>query len=110
SMMICDFPDPSLLIGERPTTTIPAQSLYLMNNPFVIRQAEALAEKLLAGEGDDPSKLVRAYQLCYSRTPSEKEVLNARNFIEEYGKKHAKRATWLALCQGMFASAECSHR
>ncbi len=57
-LTLFDFPDPSLLIGERPTTTIPAQSLYLMNNPFVIRQAEALAEKLLAGdgEGDDAAQ------------------------------------------------------
>jgi len=34
------------------TTTVPAQSLYLMNNPFVIRQAEALADKLLAGAAE----------------------------------------------------------
>ncbi len=39
-LTLFDFPDPTLIIGERATTTVPAQSLYLMNNPFVIRQAE----------------------------------------------------------------------
>ncbi|HKM55802.1 MAG TPA: DUF1553 domain-containing protein, partial [Isosphaeraceae bacterium] len=109
-LTLFDFPDPSLIIGERSTTTVPAQSLYLMNNPFVIRQAEALADKLLASGDDDNGKLTRAYQLCYSRPPSEKELKNAQKFIEDYGKKQARRSTWSALCQALFASAEFSHR
>ena len=51
SLTVFDFPDPSLILGERATTTVPAQSLYLMNNPFVGRQAEALADRLQAGDG-----------------------------------------------------------
>ena len=78
-LTLFDFPDPTLLSGERATTTIPAQSLYLMNNPFVIRQAEGMAEKL-AGDGDDAAKLTRVYLLCYSRPPSEKELKKARGF------------------------------
>jgi hypothetical protein len=109
-LTLFDFPDPSLIIGERPTTTIPAQSLFLMNNPFVIRQAAALADRLLAESGEDAAKLPRVYQLCYSRPPSDKELTNAAKFIEEYGKKQTRRATWTALCQALFASAEFSHR
>ena len=109
-LTLFDFPDPSLLIGERATTTIPAQSLYLMNNPFVIRQAENMAEKLLAGDGDDAAKLTRAYLLCYSRPPSEKELKKAQDFLEEYGKKQSRRATWTALCQALFCSAEFAQR
>jgi hypothetical protein len=105
-----DFPDPSLIIGERATTTIPAQALYLMNNPFVLRQAESLADRLLAGDKDDAGKLTRAYQLCYARPPSEQELHNAQKFIEAYGQKQTRRATWAALCQALFASAEFSHR
>ncbi|MBL8795797.1 MAG: PSD1 domain-containing protein [Planctomycetia bacterium] len=109
-LTIFDFPDPSLIIGERPTTTIPAQSLYLMNNPFVIRQAEGLADKLLASGDDDTARLTRAYQLCYSRSPSDKELQKARKFLEDYGQKQPRRSTWTALCQALFASAEFSHR
>jgi hypothetical protein len=109
-LTLFDFPDPSLIIGERATTTVPAQSLYLMNNPFVIRQAEALADNLLASADEDAAKLTRAYQLCYSRPPSAKELDNAKKFIEDYGKKLPRRATWAALCQALFASAEFSHR
>jgi hypothetical protein len=109
-LTLFDFPDPSLLLGERATTTVPAQSLYLMNNPFVIRQAENLADRVLAGEGDDAARLTRAYQLCYSRPPAEKELKKAQQFLEEYGKKQTRRQTWVALCQALFASAEFSQR
>jgi hypothetical protein len=109
-LTLFDFPDPSLILGERATTTVPAQSLYLMNNPFVIRQAEALADKLLAGGGDDAARLTRAYQLCFSRPPSDRELKGAREFLADYGKKKAGRPAWAALCQALLASAEFSHR
>jgi len=110
ALTLFDFPDPSLIIGERATTTIPAQSLYLMNNPFVIRQAEALADRLLASSEEDADKLARAYRLCYSRPPSDKELKNAQKFLEDYGRKQSRRSTWAALCQALFAGAEFSHR
>jgi hypothetical protein len=109
-LTLFDFPDPSLIIGERATTTVPAQSLYLMNNPFVIRQAEALADRLLALDGDDVGRLRRAYALCYARPPSGKEIQDAQQFLDAYGRKQARRSTWTALCQAIFASAEFSHR
>jgi hypothetical protein len=90
-LTVFDFPDPSLIVGERATTTIPAQALYLMNNPFVIRQAEGLADRLLARAEGDAGKLTRAYQLCFSRPPSEKELQAARRFLEGYGGKHGRR-------------------
>jgi hypothetical protein len=109
-LTLFDFPDPSLIIGERATTTVPAQSLFLMNNPFVIRQAEVLAEKLLALAGDEQAKLARAYQLCFSRNPSEAELVDAQKFIKDYGERHSRRATWAAFAQALFASAEFSQR
>jgi hypothetical protein len=108
-LTLFDFPDPSLIIGERATTTVPAQSLFLMNNPFVIRQAEAMTDRLLA-DGDEAGMLTRAYLLCYSRPPSEKERNLAQTFLKEYGREHTSKATWAALCQALFASAEFSHR
>jgi hypothetical protein len=109
-LTLFDFPDPSLIVGERMTTTVPAQSLFLMNNPFVIRQAEALAEKVLAGDGDDDARLTRAYQLCYSRPPSAKELKAAQKFLDDYGRRQSRRSTWTALCQALFASAEFAQR
>jgi hypothetical protein len=109
-LTLFDFPDPSLIIGERATTTVPAQSLYLMNNPFVIRQAEAMADNLLASEDDEASRVNRAFLLCYSRPPSANELEVAQKFIADYGKNQTQRRSWTALCQALFASAEFGQR
>jgi len=110
-LTLFDFPDPSLIIGERAATTVPAQSLYLMNNPFVIRQAEALAERLWANDNEqEADRLTRAFLLCFSRPPTEKELSSSRKFLDEYGRKQSRRASWTALCQALFASAEFSYR
>jgi hypothetical protein len=109
-LTLFDFPDPSLIVGERAITTVPAQSLYLMNNPFVIRQAEGLADLLLTVSGDDHAKLTRAYQLCFSRNPSEAELVEAQRFLTDYGKQRSRRATWAAFAQALFASAEFSQK
>jgi cytochrome c553 len=105
-LTLFDFPDPTLLAGERATTTIPAQSLFMLNNPFVIRQAEDMADRLLADKNDDGAELKRAYLLCYSRPPSEKEQKQAIQFLADYEKAHTHRQTWTALCQALFCSAE----
>src|SRR5262249_20881697 len=110
ALTLFDFPDPSLIVGERATTTVPAQSLYLMNNPFVIRQAEAMADRLLAGGGDDSGRLERAYRLCYARPPCGREVENARRFMEEQGRTRSRRARGAALCPPLSPSAESTPR
>jgi hypothetical protein len=119
SLTLFDFPDPTLITGERATTTIPAQSLYLMNNPFVIRQADAVANKLLAGSESDSERLNQAYRMFFSRSPTAKEEKLSLEFIDRYGKtlqaekkraNQARGASWAAFCQALFASAEFSHR
>lgn len=109
-LVLFDFPDPSLIIGERATTTVPAQSLYLLNNPFVIKQAEGLADKLLALDGESEAKLKQAYLLCYSRPPSESEINAGLKFLEDYGRRQTRRGTWTALCHALFASSEFAQR
>ena len=40
-LTLFDFADATVVAGERATTTVPAQALFLMNNAWVIGQAEA---------------------------------------------------------------------
>lgn len=111
SLALFDFPDPSLIIGQRSTTTVPAQALYLLNNEFVIRQAEAWAGRLLAGEAStDDARIRLAYLDGFSRNPTQRELKAANAFLDAYGKSHSRRAAWNALCQAFFATAEFLHR
>ncbi|MCE9531855.1 MAG: DUF1549 domain-containing protein [Planctomycetes bacterium] len=109
-LTLFDFPDPSMIAGERSVTTIPAQSLYLMNNAFVIKQAETVADKLLASTDSDEEMLKRAYVAFFSRPPSAKEIASAQQFLKSYAENKTRRASWSALCQALFASAEFSQR
>ena len=48
-------------------TTIPAQSLYLMNSPFVLRAAEAAAERVLSSASGDEERIRNAYPMFFGR-------------------------------------------
>jgi hypothetical protein len=110
SLALFDFADPSLVTGERATTTGPAQALYFMNGTFVSRQAEALAERVCGFEGGDAQRVDRAYQLALSRPPSAPERERALAFLRDLparaGGALALKSAWPAFCQALFASAE----
>src|SRR5262249_28662349 len=119
ALALFDAPDPSLIVADRPTTTVPSQGLFLLNNPFVIRSAEAAADKLLKGTTTDTERIRQAYLAFYGRPPSEKELGNAEKFLEAYQAQLAKdkvpmtkreRETWAAFAQALFASAEFQYR
>jgi hypothetical protein len=114
SLTLFDFADPSLLTGERSTTSGPTQALYLMNSPFVIRQAEAAANRLRAAKGDANARIEAAYLRFLARTPTEAERNRARDFLTNFrtgdtAKKSGDDqpvAAWTAFCQALYASAE----
>jgi hypothetical protein len=118
ALALFDAPDPSLIAADRPTTTVPAQGLFLLNNPFVIRSAEAAADKLMKGT-TETQRVRAAYLAFYGRAPTEKELQNAGKFLKAYTDQLAKdrvpqfrreRETWAAFCQALFASAEFQYR
>lgn len=115
ALALFDFADASAVHGDRPTTSVPAQALYLLNNPFVLQQAESAAERLYRSASSDAERLQRAYLLFYGRTPRDSEVQTAQRFLNTYrlslsrerlSGERATREAWTALCQAMMASAE----
>jgi hypothetical protein len=66
-LRLFDFPDPNLSSERRVDTTLPQQSLFLLNSPFMIARARALA----ALEGADPAAGV--YRRLFGRDPSASE-------------------------------------
>jgi hypothetical protein len=115
SMALFDFADASLVSGERATTTVPSQSLYLLNNPFVIRQAEAAAARLKTDAKSDSERIRLAYLRFLGRPATAQETRTAQQFLESYpkvlqddgvGPVRRQTMTWAAFCQALFASAE----
>jgi cytochrome c553 len=106
SLVLFDFPDPNGVAGERAVSTVPAQALYLLNNPFVIRQAEFAGDRLRASSGPTEEKVKRAYETFFARLPGDKETKAAMDFLASYGRTASDRSAWTAFAQALFASAE----
>jgi hypothetical protein len=58
----------TLSAGQRKGSTVPTQALTLLNNPFVVRQAELLAERIRTEAPGDPAKQIDlGYQYALAR-------------------------------------------
>ena len=54
-MLAFDMPQPLSTFGRRTTSNVPAQSLIMMNDPFVVEQSKLWAKRILGmGNGDNP--------------------------------------------------------
>lgn len=119
ALSLFDATDPALITSERTRTTVPAQGLFLLNNAFVLRAADAAADKLLKSYGTDVDRIRGAFVRCYSRPPTPKEQADAAAFLKAYRTQLTKervaavrqeRESWSAFCQALFASAEFQYR
>jgi hypothetical protein len=77
-----DMPDQSQAFGARYVSTVPTQALTLMNDDFVIRQAQLFADRLKKEAGDDVGKQIDlAYRLALTRSPTPAELSIATDMI-----------------------------
>jgi hypothetical protein len=110
---VFDFPDSGLVAGRRNVTTVPTQSLFLMNSPFLMEQARHTAKRFLALKGIDESRLRSLYQTLLSRPPTEAEQRRALRFLADYAasspaakEASPEEAAWTALSHTLMASNE----
>jgi hypothetical protein len=72
---VFDMPDPNFSAGRRSVSTVPTQALTLINNDFVLKQAQLLADRVRKEAGDDPVKQIQlAYRIALTRSPDETEL------------------------------------
>jgi hypothetical protein len=118
-LTLFDGADPSLIVTDRPTTTVPSQGLFLLNNAFVIRAADMAADQLLKSNGTDSERIRKAFVRFFGRPPTAKELAGAEAFLKRYQARLTKdrvsapqpeRESWSAFCQALFASAEFQYR
>jgi hypothetical protein len=104
SLALFDMPPGSIVTGQRPQTTVPAQSLYLLNSPYVLKAAEFAAQRLLTERPkSEPHRVKLAYERIFNRPPTDTEVEAALAFVKT--KPDAVKG-WAALCQSLWASHE----
>jgi hypothetical protein len=75
----------------RTSSTVPTQSLMLMNNAFVVQQARAFAKRVADEAGPDPkAQIIRAWKLAFAREPESEELAEAVAFLKDRAEHFRK--------------------
>lgn len=109
-MLLFDWPEHLVGVGNRVSTTIAPQALQFLNGPQTRRYAEGFANQLNKYPSDQ-SKIKAAYQLAFSRFPTETEIDLALQFIESQGTSYLNDGyelsrAWVDYCQSLFSLNE----
>lgn len=78
---IFDFPNPNAHSERRIETNTPLQGLFMLNNEFMMRQAETLAAKLETTAKADEARITEAYRRLFGREPSANELALGREYL-----------------------------
>ena len=102
-MLAFDTPQPFSAVGRRNVSNVPAQALILMNDPFVVQQADLWAKQLIASDAKStPDRIRRLYEQVFSRPPSQMELSEASSFIESQVETSKQSANdprlWAEFC------------
>ena len=105
ALELFDFAESSMVIGKRDSSNTPDQGLFFMNNPFVIAQCDAMAQRLVKEKRQLSDQIALAFQLAYSRKATTAETKAAQQFIREFDAR-TRTQQLSALCQAIIAAAE----
>ena len=86
-----DCPDPSLSAPVRQTTITPLQALATMNDSFVLREAQHLAERIESQQADIADQVETAYRTVLLRSPSDEELTVLQGFVQKHSLAAACR-------------------
>jgi hypothetical protein len=102
--LLFDRPDPSLISERRAVSTGAPQALFMLNDPFVVAQAKALAERVAkeAVGKDEEAKIRRLYLLAFGREPAQQEIEIGTKLLSEAGTTNP----WERYCQVILCANE----
>ncbi|YCM45702.1 PSD1 and planctomycete cytochrome C domain-containing protein [Verrucomicrobiaceae bacterium 227] len=93
-----NLPMPSAPVGQRQVTTVPAQSLTLMNSEFAHQQAKVWAASL---QGSEDEKIRQIHLQAFSRPPGDGEIAWSKDALSKLGE-----SPWVSLCHLMINRKE----
>ena len=79
-----DTADPNAVTTRRNESIVSKQALFMMNSHFVRGYAMQFAHRLMSIPASDNEKITRAFQLCFSRQPTDQERSDARSYLGQY--------------------------
>jgi hypothetical protein len=83
-----DAPKPTTTRGRRDITNVPAQSLTMLNDPFVIDQAVKWSRDLSARNLTPENRIRLMYSRTFSRDPTPAELQATLEFVADLQQEH----------------------
>jgi hypothetical protein len=102
--MLFDAADPTSIVEKRTESTVAPQALWLLNHPFALAQARALAQRARSLASDDSARVRWLYESLYGRPPVEAEIAIGKRALAGDDD-----ATWEAYCQILFCANEFTY-
>ena len=97
-----DFPNPNASSSQRFQTTVPPQSLYLMNSRFMFDAARRMLNRSDWEQSEIVGCILLVYKLLYARNPNSEEIDLGREFL---GNKPDEE-TWVHYVHGFLLTNE----
>ena len=102
---VFDFPQPAQFTSKRSETTVPTQSLYLLNADLIRERGEDLAKTLLAIQEDDAARLARLWLRVLNRPIMHAEREDALAFLKA-SRADGETPAWTELARALFGMNE----
>ena len=111
---VFDAPKPSTTRGRRDATNVPAQSLTMLNDPFVIDQSAKWAATLVTDDATSEPRIRRMFALSLGREPDAGELQASLDYLTELAVEHGVAAAdvagsvavWQDFAQSLFCLKE----
>ncbi len=91
SMLTFDAPTRESCTIRRASTNTPLQALTLWNEPLFVRAARALAQRTLAGPGDDDARLASMFERCVGERPDAVAATLLRDALADFRARFRTR-------------------
>jgi hypothetical protein len=110
-LAVFNFPGGKVTQGRRDVTNVPAQALALLNDPFVVQQAEGWAKRLVERpDASADARLKRMFLIALGRSPTQAEADGFRAAAARLASAHSlaeqdvlrSEALWRDLAHAMF--------
>ena len=113
--LMANFDAPSVVFNctRRARTTMPLQTLSLLNSDFALRRAGDLARRLERDCGSStPARIRRAFLLACGREPDAEELSTSERFVRDQETLHAGQIdaaarAWTDFAQSLFLLNDC---
>jgi hypothetical protein len=96
-LLAFDTPIPFSSVGRRQVSNVPAQSLILLNDPFVHSQAKVWGERMQGAKGSIDERIRGMFETAFARVASTREIESCRVMVSADDVE-----SWTALAHALF--------